>query len=230
MKLLNNINKLNEIDNNYRLTTTKIKSFKDVHINDIFYITTFIKRGQTLILFYDYMRNEWIFWNRQILDFINDIYVKYYKYIHYKEYDDRKLYYLLNENDDIDYIATATFIKKSVNKNKDNIYILSIIDNLSKEEYVEKSNDDNENNDIIIETYDNNNYVIYEIKDEINRIHTIPFEKLDLMETYEIIRIKKQPYRKMYHYYLHLKHQTKVMKWNEDDETYLWLINGYGKF
>ena len=108
-----------KIDNNYRLTITKIKSFKYFNINDIFYITTFIKRGHNLILFYDYMRNAWIFGNRQILYFINDIYVKYYKYIHYKEYDDRKLYYLLNENDDIEYIATATLNKNSVNKNKD---------------------------------------------------------------------------------------------------------------
>ena len=133
MKRLNNINKLYEIDNNYRLTITKIKSFKDFNINDIFYITTFIKRCQNLILFYDYMRNEWIFGNRQILDCIDDIYVKYYKYIHYKECYDRTLLYLFNKNYYIYYISFATLIKKSVNNNKDNIYILSIIDNLSNE-------------------------------------------------------------------------------------------------
>ena len=53
-------------------------------------------------------------------------------------------------------------------------------------------------------------YVIYEINEEINRINTIPFEKLDLMENYEIIGIKKQPYRQMFHYYLHLKYQKNI--------------------
>ena len=38
------------------------------------------------------------------------------------------------------------------------------------------------------------------------------------MENYEIIGIKKQPYRKMFHYYLHLKYQKKAMKYNEDDK------------
>ena len=44
------------------------------------------------------------------------------------------------------------------------------------------------------------------------------------METYEIIGVKKQPYRKMYHYYLHLKHQKKVMKWNDYDEN-IFVVN-----
>ena len=214
LKRLNNINKLNEIDNNYKITITNKKSLKDFKIGDDFFITTFMRRGENQIIFYDYIRNEWLFGNKQILDFINDIFVKYYKYIHYKDFDDRKLYYLLNENDDIDFLGTAKVVKKSVNKNKDKIVELSITNNLTKEDYIKKDDDD-KNNDI------NNNDdddVIYEINEEINRINTIPFEKLDLMENYEIIGIKKQPYRKMYHYYLHLKYQKKIMKYNEDDK------------
>ena len=214
LKRLNNINKLNEIDNNYKITITNKKSLKDFKIGDDFFITTFMRRGENQIIFYDYIRNEWLFGNKQILDFTNDIFVKYYKYIHYKDFDDRKLYYLLNENDDIDYLGTAKIVKKTVNKNKDKIVELSITNNLTKEDYIKKDDDD-KNNDI------NNNDdddVIYEINEEINRINTIPFEKLDLMENYEIIGIKKQPYRKMYHYYLHLKYQKKIMKYNEEDK------------
>ena len=72
------------------------------------------------------MRNEFIFGNKQLLNSINDIDVKYFKFIHYKEYDERKLYYFVNVNDDIDYIATATLTKKTVNKNKDKMYELTI--------------------------------------------------------------------------------------------------------
>ena len=87
---------------------------KDYNVNDIFLITAFIKRGENQIIFFDCMRNEWIYGNKQILEFINnDIFVKYYKYIHYKEFDERKIYYFLNINDDIDYLATATLIKKN---------------------------------------------------------------------------------------------------------------------
>ena len=50
------------------------------------------------------------------------------------------------------------------------------------------------------------------------------------MEEYEIIGIKKQPYRKMFHYYFHLKYQKKILKYNEEDEKYLLIINGCEKY
>ena len=134
------------------------------------------------------MRNEWIFGNKQLLNLIDDIYVKYYTFIHYKEYDERILYYFVNVKDDIDFIATATLTKKTVNKYNDKIYELCITDNVTKEVY----NNDNDNN-----VYNNNvdehddNDVIYEIKDDINIIDTIEFDRLDLMEYYEITGIKK---------------------------------------
>ena len=124
------------------------------------------------------MRNEWIFGNKQILDFINnDFFVKYYKPIHYKEYDERILYYLLNESKYIDYIANATLTKNTFNKNKDTIYELIITNNLSKEEYYnDGENNINDNDDV---NNDDDNNVIYEINEDINRINTLPFEKLD---------------------------------------------------
>ena len=72
MKRLININKLDNIDNYYKLTITAKKSFKDYNVGEIFLITTFIKRGENQILFYDCMRNDWIFGNKQILDSINN--------------------------------------------------------------------------------------------------------------------------------------------------------------
>ena len=221
LKRLININKLNEIDNHYKLTTTTIKSLKDYNVNDIFSITVFIKRGENQIIFYDCMRNEWIYGNKQICEFINtDIFVKYYKYIHYKEFDERKIYYFLNINDDIDYLATATLIKKTVNKNKDKIYLMKIINHLTNEEIDNNIDDNNINDNNINETYDDDNNdddIIYEIKYDINRINTLSIEKLDLMEDYEIIGIKKQPYRHMFHYFLHLRQKKEVLKYNHDD-------------
>ena len=113
-----NINKLNEIDKYYNLIIRAKRSFKYYNFNDIFLITTFIRRGENQIIFYDCMRNEWIFGNKQLLNFINDIYVKYYKFIHYKDYDEIQVCYSVNVNEDIDYIATATLTKKQLIKKK----------------------------------------------------------------------------------------------------------------
>lgn len=223
MKRLININKLNEIDNYYTMTISEKKSFKDYNINEIFFITAFMFRGNNIVLFYDYIKTEWIFGNAQLLDFINnEIVIKYYQSIKHKDFDNRKIYYFTNANDDIDYIATAILTKKTVNKHKDKLYILSITNNLSKETYINED-DKNDNND---EINGHDEDVIYEINDEIKRINTLTFDNLELTETYEIVGIKRVIYRKMYHYYFHIKYQKKYLSYNNCEKK-IYVANGW---
>lgn len=209
-KRLQTINKLNEIDNDYK--TKPPTSFKDFKYNDEFLISAFIKRSEKNILIYDEIRRMWIYGNEIIINFINDIYINHYNNIKYIEYEERQIYYYTNANDDIDLIAKMTYNKSYKDKAKNKKYDISIINSITKEDYNEIAEEANDNED---ETKEENNK-IYEINDEINRKFTIDFEKLDMGDTYELIGITKRKFRQTEHYYIHIKHNQKLMMEGQD--------------
>ena len=70
---------------------------------------------------------------------------------------------------------------------------MTITNNLNKEvyNYVIDNNNNVDNNNMIDNDNDDNDE-IYEIKEDIKRVDTITFDKLDLMEYYEIVGIKNK--------------------------------------
>jgi hypothetical protein len=215
-KRLQTINKLNEIDNDYK--TKGAKSFKDFNYNDEFFISSYIKRSEKNILIYDEIRRQWIYSNEKIIDFINDIYINHYNRIKYIEYDERKIYYYTTSNDDIDLMAKMKYNKIYKDKQKNKKYDISIINNITKEEYNEITTEEQNEEET---TKDNNK--IYEINDEINRKFTTDFDKLDMGEVYELIGITKRKFRSTEHYYIHIKYKNKIIL--EGTEPKIYIVN-----
>ena len=210
-KRLNLLNKLNEIDNNYHIKN--VKSFKDFVINDDFFISCFIKRNEKNILIYDELRKQWIYSNDIVINFINDVYVNHYNQLKYVEYDERKIYYYTNSNDNCDLIAKMKYDKMYKDKQKNKKYEISIINNITKESY----KDDEET----IENEPVEDKKIYEIQGEINRKYTTDFNKLELNEIYEIQGITKRPFRNTNHYYLHLLYKNKLIQQGDDPKIFI---------
>ena len=219
-KRLETINKLNEIDNDYK--TKGAKSFKDFNYNDEFFISSYIKRSEKNILIYDEIRRQWIYSNEKIIDFINDIYINHYNRIKYIEYDERKIYYYTTSNDDIDLMAKMKYNKIYKDKQKNKKYDISIINNITKEEYNEITTEEQNEEET---TKDNNK--IYEINDEINRKFTTDFDKLDMGEVYELIGITKRKFRSTEHYYIHIKYKNKFIL--EGTEPKIFIVNYWMK-